>query len=211
MRLISLKIACLASFIMHMGLLSLSPLVLRQRSFDIPSSYTVSLVSLDEIKMHGERGIHTLNETPNEASKAIANAAAKEKTKITNPDAEYLEDRIAVLKGIKKIEQKVKEKAVISLSRQTSDTQKGSVPDGFSLRLQSAIEAVWFFPGEDKGLEAVISIKIMKNGIIEIRKVKQPSGNPIFDNSVLKAIKKVSPFEPPPYEMLIEVRTKPSS
>ncbi|MBI4822975.1 MAG: TonB C-terminal domain-containing protein [Nitrospirae bacterium] len=204
-----LKTAGLISFILHIGLLSLFPLVLRQRSFDISPSYTVSLISPDEIQMPEKKAIHMIDETSKETS-----VKAEEKTKISNTtgsdrESEYIDDRIAILRGIKKARQKTKEKAEISIGKQTS-SQKGFFgQDEFPLRLKSAIEAVWVFPGEGKGLEAVISIRVMKNGIIEIVKTEKSSGNQIFDNSVLKAIKKVSPFEPPPYEMEINVRTKP--
>lgn len=70
----------------------------------------------------------------------------------------------------------------------------------------------WVFPaGTDDaaGLEAVISIKILKDGTIKIKDIEKSSGNPMFDGSALKAINRASPLKPPPFEMEIGVRFTP--
>lgn len=65
----------------------------------------------------------------------------------------------------------------------------------------------WVYPDiKTSGLEAVVSIKIGRNGKIILMEIEKPSGNKLFDRSALKAISRASPLPPPPEEMEIGVR-----
>jgi colicin import membrane protein len=68
----------------------------------------------------------------------------------------------------------------------------------------------WVFPETgDKNLEAIISIRIMRDGAVLISRVEKSSGNSLFDKSAVRAISKASPVTPPPREMEIGVRFYP--
>lgn len=65
----------------------------------------------------------------------------------------------------------------------------------------------WLYPGaETTGLEAIISIKIDKEGTIVSQEMEKSSGNRLFDRSAVKALSLASPLPPPPVEMEIGVR-----
>ena len=64
------------------------------------------------------------------------------------------------------------------------------------------IRSGWVLPDAalagQKNLEAIIGIRISPNGQIEDIQFEKKSGNPIFDESVLRAIKKANPLPPLP-------------
>ena len=64
------------------------------------------------------------------------------------------------------------------------------------------IRSVWVLPDAalagQKNLEAIIGIRIAPNGQIEDIQFEKKSGNPIFDESALRAIQKSNPLPPLP-------------
>ena len=77
-------------------------------------------------------------------------------------------------------------------------------------RITKEIWQQWIFPETgDKNLEAIISIRIMRDGTVQVSRVEKSSGNSLFDKSALRAISKASPVTPPPHEMEIGVRFYP--
>jgi TonB family protein len=60
-----------------------------------------------------------------------------------------------------------------------------------------------------KNLEAIMSIKILKDGTVIVQEPEKPSGNALFDKAARRALAKASPLSPPPYEMEIGVRFYP--
>ncbi len=145
-------------------------------------------------------------------------------------DVVTLEERIAAIRAKKRIEAVVAlRKIVLSVKKQqkTKDiqpparekavTSEGNPGGGESLiagyysLVQERVWSEWVFPEfrTGKGLEAVIDIKIYKNGRVKIQGIKKSSGDPLFDRSVLRAISKASPLPPPPYELEIAVRFTP--
>ncbi len=74
------------------------------------------------------------------------------------------------------------------------------------------IRRQWQFPTDllkDKTIEAIVSIRVLKNGFVQILRIEKSSGNPLFDRSALRAITKASPVTSPPHEMEIGVRFYP--
>lgn len=66
------------------------------------------------------------------------------------------------------------------------------------------IQAAWIFPGDndqDK-LQATLALKIAASGDLEYVRIETRSGNTLFDESALKAVKKASPLPKPPKEIL---------
>jgi TonB family protein len=63
------------------------------------------------------------------------------------------------------------------------------------------IKAKWAFPGglaSGRDLIAVVHVRVMKNGMAEDIVLQQRSANAVFNESVIKAVKKASPFPPFP-------------
>ncbi len=62
------------------------------------------------------------------------------------------------------------------------------------------IKGNWKIPGylKGKGLIVVISIKLRKDGTVEDMYIERSSGNRVFDDFAVKAIKASSPFPPIP-------------
>ncbi len=77
-------------------------------------------------------------------------------------------------------------------------------------KISEEIRQQWNWPAfGQKNLEAIIAIRIMKDGTISIQKIEKSSGNSFFDKSAIKALTKASPLSPPPYEMEMGVRFYP--
>ena len=65
----------------------------------------------------------------------------------------------------------------------------------------SRIKSQWAFPASivpKGGLEAVVSVRIMRNGSLLEIGLEKKSGNAYFDNSVLRAVRKANPLPPLP-------------
>jgi colicin import membrane protein len=65
------------------------------------------------------------------------------------------------------------------------------------------------FQNKNKGLVAVINIRIMRNGSVTILGWEKKSGNPLFDREALRAINDSSPLPPPPGEIERSIRFNP--
>jgi len=93
---------------------------------------------------------------------------------------------------------------------QTEETPRPPSPGGveMSMRMKVYYSLLWsrireqwvlpqgILPGDD--LEAIIDAKILRNGTLTDWSFEKKSGNRYFDESVVKAIKKASPFPPLP-------------
>jgi colicin import membrane protein len=65
-------------------------------------------------------------------------------------------------------------------------------------RMLSSIKDNWAWVGQKSNLRVVVHFSIKDNGEIAGLKIVQPSGDPSYDESVLRAVKKSSPLPPPP-------------
>ncbi len=144
-------------------------------------------------------------------------------------DVVTLEERIAAIRAKKRIRTVVAlRKTVLSVKKEqkakevqppaseeavTSEGNPGgeSLMAGYYSLVQERVWSEWVFPEfrTGQGLEAVVDIKVYKNGRVKIQGIKKSSGNTLFDRSVLRAISKASPLPPPPYELEIAVRFTP--
>ncbi len=65
--------------------------------------------------------------------------------------------------------------------------------------LGARVRAHWAFPMPDDGLQAHVAIRISREGsLVAEPTVTLPSGDRAFDASVMRAVRKASPFPPPP-------------
>jgi colicin import membrane protein len=138
-------------------------------------------------------------------------------------------EKIAALEAKKRIEKIVElRRAVLSVKKVKKEDEiasvsegkigdEGSVPVEGSLiasyyrLVQERVWSEWVYPdfGSQQRIEAIVNVKIMKDGQIEIRDLTKSSDNPLFDRSVLRAIAKASPLPPPPHDLDISLRFSP--
>lgn len=156
-------------------------------------------------------------------------APDRQKKNIRKEEEKRVSDMIAALQAKKKIEKMVAMKKIVEIGGQKSGTgrrglqqrtrQRGlqasagnqqSAGSDYYSKIVDKIKQQWIFPESlDKDLEAVISIRIAKDGSVTIEKIEKSSGNALFDRSVLRAITKAGSLPQPPQDMEIGVRFKP--
>ncbi len=234
----SLQRLAVLSFVFHVTFFGAALLLLKQSArFAMPSPYVVSLVESD-VKSEEPAGTQAVSQTSvpeppkvipkKEVSKKEAvSPSPKEPKKLTLKERRRLQESIAVLKAKKNIERIVKlrnelRKDIIPLKgnasggktgtlRGTAGNNIGPAVSDYYTKVRRRIWDRWGLPQDlkEKNLEAVVSIRIMKDGSVEINGIEKSSGNSLFDRSVLLAIREANPLPPPPYEMEIGVRFNP--
>jgi TolA protein len=127
---------------------------------------------------------------------------------------ESLKEKLNAIKGKEdEILKLAKHRKIVSLTagneKGDGDSKKRSVD--YSSKIMDGIQPYWALPPgiEKKGLEAVVSIKILKDGTVIVQGIEKRSGNRLFDRSALQALAKASPLPRPPYEMEIGVKFHP--
>lgn len=138
-------------------------------------------------------------------------------------DGKRVSEMISALSAKKRIEKMANLKNMIEVSGKKSEAQArtqsaaqktgktGENPSAdYTSMVISAITQRWIYPEAiDKDLEAVVLIKVARDGKITIEKFQKKSDNALFDRTVLRALNSASPLPPPPQEMEIEMRFRP--
>jgi colicin import membrane protein len=208
------------SFALHLTAFLLTFIVFKQSNhMIIPPPYTVSLVSPDVLTGINKRKNINVSDTSKEST-ALANVPEKNIKEISKRK-EMVEGKISAIVAKKRVEKIVKLRSIISLKaggdKRTDSSQptsaysmKGTLFDDYYSRITKEIWQQWVFPDTgQKDLEAIISIRILKDGTTTVQKIEKSSGNTLFDRSAIKALAKANPLPPPPYEMEIGVRFYP--
>jgi colicin import membrane protein len=68
----------------------------------------------------------------------------------------------------------------------------------YQTKIVSTIKENWAWPGQKATLKALVRFSIKDNGEITGMKIAEPSGDPAFDESILRALRKSSPLPAPP-------------
>jgi colicin import membrane protein len=68
----------------------------------------------------------------------------------------------------------------------------------YQTKIVSTIKENWAWPGQKGSLKALVRFSIKDNGEIAGMKIAEPSGDPTFDESILRALRKSSPLPAPP-------------
>jgi TolA protein len=220
----SLQKTTALSFIFHITVFLIVFLILRQSDhLIIPSPYTVSLVSNNVLK-RVDRGRNMNAYQISKKSASLPDISEKH-FKETMKEKDMVEEKISAIAAKKKVEKIVRLRSAISsiiplkasgdnprVNTQTNGTPagKGTIFNDYYSRIRKEIWQQWVFPDiVKKDMEAIISIRILKDGTIISQRIEKSSGNPLFDRSAIKALAKASPLSPPPYEMDIGVRFYP--
>jgi TonB family protein len=152
----------------------------------------------------------------------VKETAKREPQKREDPiNNRAVEDRISELMAKKRIERLVAVRNTIDLSSSarsktsgkadSAPLQSGHGKGDYLSMVRTKIMERWVYPETiDRDLEAIISIKIKRDGSIQIMGIEKSSGNRLFDRSALSAISSIASLPPPP-EGLDEVgiRFKP--
>lgn len=216
---------------LHVTFFLLSFLVLRQsNSVVMPSPYVVSLVTPGRTAARVNAAPPAESAGAREATAGPAVTEKREtKTRVDEKAAQKeIEDSIAAIKAKEKIKKKQnefdkikRELAAIRAGGGKAGTKsqqhaaaagpaQGSGQGSYVDRVAGEIHDEWQWPDYmKKDLEAIISIRIQKDGTISQMKFEKKSGDRLFDRSVAQAIAKASPVTPPPFEMEIGVRFYP--
>jgi len=217
-----LQKTALISLALHLIVFMITVLILKQSNrIVMPSPYTVNLVSPDILhksatgKGKSDTVIRDMPESIAHTSKAMKSK------KDTEKENQSIKEKISALEAKKKIEKMVKLRSVISLragaddrsvqtTKASSPQAKGDLFDDYYRKITREIWQQWIYPDtRRKDIEAIVSVRILKDGTALVQRVEKSSGNALFDRSALKALAKASPLAPPPYEMEIGVRFYP--
>lgn len=212
------------SAVFHLIALLIAVLVLRQsRHFVPPSPYIVNLVSIDAIQK-GTVSKQNSAATPREVEGSLTQTTLVMKSKKeTEEERQKIKEKISALEAKERIRKIVELRKVISLKASASgpsektnasgsEALRGDIFDNYYRTITQEIWRHWIYPDmhrENKDIEAIISIRILKDGTAVVQRFEKSSGNPLFDRSALKALAKASPLAPPPHEMEIGVRFYP--
>jgi colicin import membrane protein len=235
----SLQRTALLSFGLHLIFFLVTFLVFKQSNHLImPSTYTVNLVSPNVLQNINSRNVAEPAPKKQEPAPETEPRHEKIKDTSRESDMAKemarVEDKIAAIVTKRKIEEiakTFKQRSVISLNtRGDSKTVKPAVSNPGNTSAQSVspaaqgrtfdeyyakiIKEIWqhwqWNPALGrKDIEAVVSIKILKDGTAIVQRIEKSSGNTQFDRSALKALTLASPLSPPPYDIELGVRFYP--
>lgn len=218
----NLQKTALLSAALHLIVFAIMVLILRQSShFVVPSPYIVSLVSPSALQtsMTGKVERATVSR---ESADSIDRTSMDMKAKRDAAEERmHVKEKISALEAKQRIRKVVELRNMISLKAGGSNRgvhtksapsshAKGDAFDDYYRKITREIWQQWVYPSTSRrDIEAIISVRILKDGTALVQKVEKSSGNALFDKAALKALAKASPLEPPPYEMEIGVRFYP--
>lgn len=156
---------------------------------------------------------------------------------VSKSDIRMLEERKRLIKEKKRVEDIVKLRSMIDISAgeideapdageesKTEDTASGTgasrngiaergltgIMERYYAAVYMRIRREWVHPDILRGdFEAVVLIKIERDGDVRVLGIEKSSGNALFDRSVVRAVKKASPLSKPPFAMEIGLRFRP--
>lgn len=214
----TLQKATIISFTLHLTVFAIALVILKQSSsVRLPSPYTVNLVSPGVLKDMGrettaEAGKESTRlAAPADVSKKSVKETPKDKPKDAAKEKEMVAKRIAAIEAKKKVERRVKLRSIIalkadagkqvsSIKQQSASNGKAALQEDYYTTITREIWQQWNYPSEigKKDIEAVIAIRILRDGTAIIQRIEKSSGNAVLDKSALSAIVKASPLTPPP-------------
>jgi TonB family protein len=222
------KTAALSAAI-HGTLFLVALLVMAHTSqLELPSPYVVSLVSPSDART-APGGTSVKESSPSERTTekrgiALEKEAAKNSKKMRAAEEKRVEDRIAELAALKKVERIARiRRAIVDIKRGGAKSVSGPVPDkpaggsqigsplaNYTDKITAEIHQYWAIPDTiDKNLTAIVAVRILKDGTVYIIGMEKSSGSRIFDALARKAIEQASPVTRPPQEMEIGLRFYP--
>jgi len=210
----------IVSFALHLTVFAITLIILKQSNqVSMPSPYSVSLVNPEvSTEVASGKDEEVAKEAPEPSPPSVAPQKSK---KDSAREKEMVERKLDALKAKEKIGKIVRlrsmidlrargDKRVSSAKAPSSSQGKGGGSADYYSTITKVIWQQWVYPDTGKkDIEAILSVKIDKDGTAKVQKVEKSSGNALFDRSAISAIGKASPLPPPPQEMEIGVRFYP--
>lgn len=118
--------------------------------------------------------------------------------------------RESVINTVLSIQKGVQEGVLEKSEKMPVPSQPGLI-SGYYREVKKRIWSEWVYPDFRKreGLEAVVKVRILKDGRVVAAGFERSSGDRLFDSSTLRAITKASPLPQPPFEMEVALRFRP--
>jgi hypothetical protein len=201
-----------------------------------PSSYEINLVSLGDIGGYAapkealkEEAAGPVPEEEPAPPKAEPEPAppAKMAVEAEKPRAEDIistkEERLAALYAKERLREKRRLREVIQVRKSpTSGSESGATSQGtknaqtadpsflnaYGTAVGLAIRKNWFYTGPGE-LEALVNVTILRDGTLVFGGFEKKSGNALFEESLVNAIKRTAKVEPPPFELETVMRFSP--
>jgi colicin import membrane protein len=140
---------------------------------------------------------------------------AVESVPIKRIDAQKAQDRENIIENLRKKsqsasqteEQRPASASAASRGEITPGAASGRADRSINLyyaQIWSRIKGQWVFPqsiSPKENFNAVVNVTILKSGAVTDLHFEKRSGNRYFDDSVMRAIRKVSPFPPLPSDL----------
>jgi colicin import membrane protein len=210
----------IVSFALHLTVFAITLIILKQSNqVSMPSPYTVSLVNPEvSTEVASGKDEEVAKEAPEPSPPSVAPQKSK---KDSAREKEMVERKLDALKAKEKIGKIVRLRSMIDLrARGDKRVSSAKAPSSFQGQgggsadyystITKEIWQQWVYPDTGKkDIEAIISVKILRDGTAIVQKVEKSSGNALFDRSAIRALAKASPLPPPPQEMEIGVRFYP--
>jgi len=121
-----------------------------------------------------------------------------------------MEERVKQEETLAEELEKKRQEAIKRIEERVKGVEGGGIGVGADIyfsQLQQHVRRFWVIPEgfNPEGLKAVIRVKIDPEGRMLSAQIEQSSGNRIFDNSALQAVKRAEPYPPPPEKKTLEV------
>lgn len=201
------------SLVIHLALLSLAvfwPMRTSSPRFTLGPVYSVQLVSLSEALLSQRQMSDPLRDLAGPSlrdqslvmKKRVTTQTAtpirkmETKKNLSNPAVENLRKKL----GEKTSATNAKAESSPAANSTDSAEANAQLADYYTV-IWSRIKSQWNLPGginPKDNIEAVVQVRIMKNGAITGISFEKKSGLAYFDNSVLRALKKANPLPPLP-------------
>ncbi|HIJ60645.1 MAG TPA: TonB family protein [Nitrospirae bacterium] len=179
----------------------------------IDKTYIVSIVTDMTLSQASENPSINQEVAPSKQKETMSPQPVVKETVRREPakkdDDKIVQDRISEMIAKKRIEKLVATRSNIDLAsssksspiatnKRGSSTQGQSKGDYLSL-VRAKIMERWVYPETiDKDLEAIITIKIKKDGTVQLIGIEKSSGNRLFDRTALSAISSIQNLPSPP-------------
>lgn len=191
------------------------PRLFFDKKFFYSPVYTVNLVSLSE-----KKGTLPSPEPAREGPKERIKEIPPDVAPLNKEGIARLKDAIKRLEALKKIRERQTASAHLSGERASSGksgtVSPGMKPSGVATRdlldlkyrlyynmIWEKIRDSWVLPEavtKGKNLEAIVALRIKRDGTIEKYWIEKGSGNAYFDQSTVRAINKANPLPPLPQD-----------
>ena len=98
-------------------------------------------------------------------------------------------------------EKRLKAEAEVAAQRRAALKQQQTEIDKYMNAIENKIYQRWVMPpSTNTGMVCVLQVRLIPSGEVIDIKVSKPSGDPVYDQSVIAAVRKASPLPLPPAE-----------